>query len=148
MSRDSIEFYRLVFMSQSSEVPRSAIDWTRRSKSNTLDDSDLSQQVRATGGRTRYAENVEAGMSMRYDRYHLVLMTTHACNLRCAYCYTGDKFRRAMPREIGLAAIRRAACSLRPGGTLELGFFGGEPLLEAENVAATGYGPSYLERLS
>ena len=70
-------------------------------------------------------------MPMRYDRFHLVLMTTHACNLRCDYCYTGRKFRRAMPLEIGLAAIRRAARSLCPGGTLELGFFGGEPLLEA-----------------
>ncbi len=80
-------------------------------------------------------EEREAGMPMRYDRFHLVLMATHACNLRCDYCYTGRKFRRSMPWEIGLAAIRRAARSLRPGGVLELGFFGGEPLLEAETIA-------------
>ncbi len=71
---------------------------------------------------------------MRYDRFHLVLMATHACNLRCDYCYTGRKFPRAMPLEIGFAAIRRAVRSLHPGGTLELGFFGGEPLLEAEAI--------------
>ena len=40
-----------------------------------------------------------------------------------------------MPLEIGFVAIRRAARSLRPGGMLELGFFGGEPLLEAEAIA-------------
>ena len=73
-------------------------------------------------------------MPMRYDRFHLVLMTTHACNLRCDYCYTGRKSPRAMPLEIGRAAIRRAARSLRPGGTLDLGFFGGEPLLEAAAI--------------
>jgi uncharacterized protein len=74
-------------------------------------------------------------MPMRYDRFHLVLMTTHACNMGCDYCYTGRKFRRAMPREIGLAAISRAVRSLAAGGTLELGFFGGEPLLQAEAIA-------------
>jgi uncharacterized protein len=74
-------------------------------------------------------------MPMRYDRFHLVLMATHACNLRCSYCYTGRKFCRPMPLEIGFAAIRRAARSLQAGGTLELGFFGGEPLLEAESIA-------------
>jgi uncharacterized protein len=36
-----------------------------------------------------------------------------------------------MTPEIGKAAIRRAIRSVRPGGVLELSFFGGEPLLEA-----------------
>ena len=72
---------------------------------------------------------------MKYERFHLVLMATHACNLRCDYCYTGRKFPRVMQAEVGRAAIRRAVSSLTPGGLLDLGFFGGEPLLEADLLA-------------
>jgi uncharacterized protein len=66
-----------------------------------------------------------------YPQFGLTLMLTHACNLRCTYCYTGAKFHRAMPLAIATAAIDRALNSLLRGGRLELGFFGGEPLLEA-----------------
>ena len=66
-----------------------------------------------------------------YDAFSLVLMVTHACNLRCRYCYTGAKFRRTMSEATGLAGIARAVASTRAGGRLHLGFFGGEPLLEA-----------------
>lgn len=65
-----------------------------------------------------------------YPRFGLVLMMTHACNLKCEYCYTGAKFHRVMSESVGRKAIDRAMSSLGPGGTLELGFFGGEPLLE------------------
>ena len=70
-----------------------------------------------------------------YGKFNLTLMVNHACNLRCSYCYTGKKFFRAMPDEVAEHAIDRAVASLQPGGALELGFFGGEPLLEAERVA-------------
>ncbi|REK19464.1 MAG: radical SAM protein [Planctomycetota bacterium] len=70
-----------------------------------------------------------------HSRFGLTLMVNHACNLRCTYCYTGDKLRRPMPLEIGRQAIDRALASLTAGGTLELGFFGGEPLIEAESIA-------------
>jgi uncharacterized protein len=69
-----------------------------------------------------------------YRRFGLVLMVNHACNLRCAYCYTGRKFAKPMPPEIGRRAIERAMASIVTGGTLELGFFGGEPLIEAELI--------------
>lgn len=72
---------------------------------------------------------------MSYARFHLILMVTHRCNLRCRYCYTGRKLPRSMTREVGRTAIDRAVRSLRPGGVLELGFFGGEPLLAADLVA-------------
>jgi uncharacterized protein len=71
-----------------------------------------------------------------YERFGLVLMVTHACNLRCSYCYTGTKTGRPMSPTVGRAAIERAAASIHPGGTLELGFFGGEPLLCSAFVAA------------
>ncbi|HOX39837.1 MAG TPA: radical SAM protein [Candidatus Brocadiia bacterium] len=66
-----------------------------------------------------------------YSRFGLVLMLNHSCNMRCDYCYVGRKFNRTMTPEIGMKAIDRAIASLEPGGKLELGFFGGEPLLEA-----------------
>jgi len=71
-----------------------------------------------------------------YRRFNLTLAVTHGCNLRCSYCYTGTKSNSTMPDAIAHAAIDRAIASLSPGGTLELGFFGGEPLLEAERVLA------------
>jgi uncharacterized protein len=58
-------------------------------------------------------------------------MVNHACNLRCTYCYTGDKFNRPMSAQVARHAIDRAFASLEPDGVLELGFFGGEPLIEA-----------------
>ena len=64
-----------------------------------------------------------------FARFGLVLTVTHACNLRCTYCYAGEKFRRTMPEAIGRRAIERATRSLSAGGRLELSFFGGEPLL-------------------
>ena len=71
---------------------------------------------------------------MKYECFHLVLTVTHRCNLRCSYCYMGRQSPRSMTPEIGEAAIRRAVRSVRPGGVLELSFFGGEPLLEAELI--------------
>src|ERR1051325_10076217 len=73
-------------------------------------------------------------MNARSDCFGLTLMVNHACNLRCHYCYTGAKFSSPMRREIGVAAIDRAFASLKPGGQLNVGFFGGEPLLEANQI--------------
>ena len=39
-----------------------------------------------------------------------------------------------MPEAVGSRAIDRALASLSPGGVLELGFFGGEPLIDPELV--------------
>lgn len=69
-----------------------------------------------------------------YDRFVLTLMLTHACNLRCTYCYGGEKFNRSMPPAMGRKAIDRASASLNNAGRLELRFFGGEPLLEPDLI--------------
>ena len=60
----------------------------------------------------------------------LSLIVDHACNLRCTYCYTGEKIRRAMTPEVGYRAIDLALQS-RPV-RLDLSFFGGEPLLHPD----------------
>ncbi len=70
-----------------------------------------------------------------YARFGLTLALTRACNLRCAYCYAGAKTRQTLPECFGRKAIDRAVRSIAPGGLLDLGFFGGEPLLEADLAA-------------
>ena len=67
-----------------------------------------------------------------YDKFGLVLMVTRLCDLRCGYCYVGRKSASTMSAELGRAAIDRAVRSIRPDGKLELGFFGGEPLVAGE----------------
>ncbi len=63
----------------------------------------------------------------------LTLCLTQDCNLRCRYCYAGRKQRRAMTRETATRAIDIAlAEALHNGSSLDLNFFGGEPLLEWE----------------
>lgn len=71
-----------------------------------------------------------------FTRFKFTLMLTHACALRCLYCYAGAKSARHMLTEIVQTAIRRALASLTPEGTLEWGFFGGEPMLRASDIAA------------
>ena len=63
------------------------------------------------------------------------LVVNHACNLRCYYCYTGEKFSRPM----SLATAKKAVdmlCAATTGKGF-LSFFGGEPLLEFELIKET-----------
>lgn len=71
-----------------------------------------------------------------YHAFELVLMVTGACNLRCRYCYVSAMPPTTMPLGDGQHAIDRAVRSLADGGRLELGFFGGEPLLQPDLVGA------------
>lgn len=57
------------------------------------------------------------------------LVLTQQCNLRCRYCYV-DKGGTAMPMETALRAIDFAFAHTPPGEPVDIGFFGGEPLLE------------------
>lgn len=58
----------------------------------------------------------------------LTLCLTHDCNLNCTYCYAGDKHPTRMTREVADAAIELVFAA--PDEKMQLGFFGGEPLLE------------------
>lgn len=61
------------------------------------------------------------------------LVLTHACNLACTYCYTGEKKRVRMSLDVATRALDFAfATAMGSGARLQLGFFGGEPLLEHE----------------
>ncbi len=56
------------------------------------------------------------------------LALTHDCNLACRYCYAGAKRRDVMSRDTARAAIDFAFAF--GAKEMQLGFFGGEPLLE------------------
>lgn len=59
------------------------------------------------------------------------LTLNHACNLRCTYCYTGDKFQKRMPLETAQRAVDLALMHTPPSPAVtQVSFFGGEPLLE------------------
>ncbi len=61
----------------------------------------------------------------------LTLCLTHNCNLRCRYCYAGRKTAQSMPWETARAGIDLGLAEAeRSGVSLDLSFFGGEPLLE------------------
>jgi uncharacterized protein len=66
---------------------------------------------------------------------HVTLVLTHECNLACSYCYTGEKFRREMDWETVtrsldlLFSAPRELTPWRDEAPLDLGFFGGEPLI-------------------
>ncbi len=72
--------------------------------------------------------------SLPYNVFELTLMVTGECNLRCSYCYMGGRRPTVMEAALARRGIDRALASLQPQGRLELGFFGGEPLLQAEMI--------------
>jgi len=60
---------------------------------------------------------------------------THSCQLRCDYCYTGEKYKKSATKETLLQSIEFTFSF--PMQKLEFGFFGGEPLLEWELLQFT-----------
>jgi uncharacterized protein len=67
---------------------------------------------------------------------HTTLVLTHDCNLACTYCYTGAKERRVMPDDVSAAGLDLA---FHGTGPVDLGFFGGEPLLRFEQLVAIAH---------
>lgn len=60
----------------------------------------------------------------------LTLFSDHQCNLRCTYCYTGEKLKRRMSSDTMQRALALAFDS-RPRH-IDLSIFGGEPLLRPD----------------
>lgn len=77
---------------------------------------------------------------------HLVLNITEQCNLRCKYCIYGETYRYSRKhsgKSMSWKTIKKAVdffiarCQLRlkePGNTVTIGFYGGEPFLEHNNI--------------
>lgn len=61
---------------------------------------------------------------------------THHCNLRCSYCYTGEKLPVAMSRDTIDRALQFILKEAETENTkdVHLTFFGGEPLLEKNSI--------------
>lgn len=61
---------------------------------------------------------------------------THHCNLRCTYCYTGEKLPLAMNHDTIDQSIQFIESELIKLGTnkVYITFFGGEPLIEKEKI--------------
>ncbi len=64
-----------------------------------------------------------------------MLVVTHGCNLRCRYCFVQKEPQR-MTLETAKDAARFLMANVRAsgGGTPEINFFGGEPMLEFDTV--------------
>lgn len=61
---------------------------------------------------------------------NLTLCLTHDCNLACTYCYAGEKRHEVMSESVANKAMDFAL--KRTSDKFQLGFFGGEPLMEWE----------------
>jgi len=57
------------------------------------------------------------------------LSLTHDCNLRCKYCYAGDKFHKSMRLETAKEIVDFAISITPITDTIDFSFFGGEPFL-------------------
>ncbi len=57
---------------------------------------------------------------------------THKCQLRCSYCYAGDKFSKSISYETIDATVEFILSKVN--SSFGLGFFGGEPLMEWEKL--------------
>jgi len=74
------------------------------------------------------------------------LCLTHDCNQRCRYCYAGRKFKKRMSWRTAKHAVDFAVdytVQRLPPHRIQLGFFGGEPILEWEMIPRA---TEYLER--
>ncbi|HET7904263.1 MAG TPA: radical SAM protein, partial [Candidatus Eisenbacteria bacterium] len=66
--------------------------------------------------------------SLSPARLHLILMPTEACNFRCVYCYESFRLRRMEPGVV--RGVKQLLSRRAPGlEWLQIGWFGGEPLL-------------------
>jgi uncharacterized protein len=63
------------------------------------------------------------------------LLVTQQCNLRCSYCYI-DKRNAQMSLEVAKKAIDFIFSNSPAEDHVDIGFFGGEPLLEFERIKA------------
>ncbi len=70
----------------------------------------------------------------------LTLFLDHQCNLRCSYCYNGEKLTRRMAESVMERAID---LGLSQDRQLDVSFFGGEPLLRLDLMRAA---MEYAER--
>jgi uncharacterized protein len=91
-------------------------------------------------------------MMLKKHIQYAAFTLTHACNLSCEYCYTGEKKNVTMSESTALSAIDFLAQN--SDGKIAVSFFGGEPILEIDllkkvvSYTKEKYGKRFLFRLS
>lgn len=100
-----------------------------------LDHGIIASGSSRSGGAGTPVPAAEPATSGRKGRITLYLLLSESCNLQCIYCLNGPGTYRKDDRSRMSAkvAFRSAEMCLRevlPGGTVEVAFFGGEPLLQ------------------
>lgn len=75
-------------------------------------------------------------MNCKFDSQFVTFNLTHNCNLRCHYCYSGQKSEKSMDTEKADQAIDfvLAEASKMQISQLDIIFFGGEPLLKQDLI--------------
>ena len=97
-------------------------------------------RILITTEKERYEQaEIDAAAAVRRppkSRLSVFLLITESCNLGCVYCLNGSETYRKTPGsrsrmspEVAMGSIRACLEQLAPGGTLQVTFFGGEPLL-------------------
>ncbi|MEN6412638.1 MAG: thioether cross-link-forming SCIFF peptide maturase [Veillonellales bacterium] len=85
-----------------------------------------------------YLEHIVQQKKADHSVKALCLHVAHDCNLRCEYCFAakGDYHsgRKLMPLEVALAAVDFLVKNSGNKHTLEIDFFGGEPLMNFDTV--------------
>ncbi len=66
-----------------------------------------------------------------------VLVVTHACPLRCRYCFAEPGSAKDEPVVMSLDTAKQAVDLIPPGREFTIGFFGGEPLVAPELIRET-----------
>lgn len=74
------------------------------------------------------------GCSQKASGRSVYLLLSHGCNQKCIYCLNGHETYQSdkhpmMSEKVAYKAIETVFDSIRPDGSLEVVFFGGEPLL-------------------
>lgn len=72
----------------------------------------------------------------------LYLLVSQSCNMRCVYCLNGRNTYQTektlkMDREIATRSVERCFADIAPKGSLEIVFFGGEPMLNWSLIKET-----------
>jgi len=65
---------------------------------------------------------------------NMELFLTEDCNLACTYCFVHEKVNNSMPIDLAIDSINFLVLYSGNSGKLNITLFGGEPLLEKENI--------------
>ena len=78
-------------------------------------------------------EELENNACHRKDKFQIVIYTTNQCNFRCVYC-TQEHIQKNLEKDTIEQIIELIASIAKEVDEIELNWFGGEPLLQYENI--------------